>query len=86
MKESNLRGRAYTRYQRAQKISHKKKLSWLLFDEDVYPKANGKYSKCHLGCGCSVCKPTKGYRPSEKQEMQSAKWNQDLADYYRESR
>lgn len=80
------RGRAYRRHQRRRIILRKKAASLLLYGEDLYKGIDGKYSKGHIGCGCSLCKPTKGYLPSWKQEMQSAKWNQDLTDYYRESR
>lgn len=84
--EEPVRGRAYRRHQRRNKIRHKKDMAQLLYGEDLYKGIDGKYSKGHIGCGCSLCKPTKGYMPSWKQERQSAKWDQDLTDYYRESR
>lgn len=44
--------------------------------------ADGKYSKGHIGCGCSLCKPDKRFcRPSWEDARKSAECTQDIIDY-----
>ena len=48
-----------------------------------YP-IDGKYDKGKIHCGCSICKPTKGYRPSGKEEMAVQKLKDKEKEYLKE--
>jgi len=45
---------------------------------------DGKYDKGKIHCGCPLCKPYKGYRPSGKNELENFKANLAIKEYYEE--
>lgn len=45
-----------------------------------------RYNKLHIGCGCGLCKPYKGYRHSSKQEREEYFSSLDMKEYFREVR
>ena len=47
-------------------------------------KHNGQYSKGKIHCGCPLCKPYKGYYPSEKQEREDQIVKDKFRDYENE--
>lgn len=68
------RGIAYRRDVRSRKIAHRKRIcekhyGWAWYEFD------GQYSKGKIHCGCGLCKPYKGYYPSnyDKRKREIAK-------------
>ena len=47
-------------------------------------KIDGKYAKGKIHCGCKLCKPYKGYYPSEKTEKLNNIAKDKMRDYERE--
>lgn len=66
------RSRGFVYEQRERAIQRKKRLSRILYKEDLYEGKDGKYAKCHIGCGCGVCKPTKRFRQPSFADMRKS--------------
>ena len=79
-----MRNRAYIREQREKAIQRKRRLSLILYGVDLYEGKDGKYSKCHIGCGCGLCKPTKRFhRPSFSDLRKSERFLRDIDEFWR---
>ena len=75
--------RAYLREQRERAIRRKKRTSQILYGTDLYEGKDGKYAKCHLGCGCGICKPTKRFhRPSFSDQRKSEIFLRDIDEFW----
>ena len=43
-----------------------------------------KNAKCHLGCGCGICKPTKRFhRPSFSDQKKSERFLRDIDEFWK---
>ena len=79
-----MRNRAYIREQREKAIQRKRRLSLILYGVDLYEGKDGKYSKCHIGCGCGLCKPTKRFHsPSFSDQRKSERFLRDIDEFWR---
>ena len=80
------RSRAYLREQRERAIQKKKRMSQILYGTVLYEGKDGKYAKCHLGCGCGICKPTKRFhRPSFSDQKKSERFLRDIDEFWKDS-
>ena len=78
------RSRAYLREQRERAIQKKKRTSQILYGIDLYEGKDGKYAKCHLGCGCGICKPTKRFhRPSFSDQKKSERFFHEIDEFWK---
>ena len=79
------RSKVYGRAQRERVIRKKKRISQILYGTDLYEGKDGKYNKCHLGCGCGLCKPTKRFRrPSFSDQRKSERFLRDIEDFWKD--
>ena len=78
------RSKTYTREQRERAIRRKKRTSQILYGTDLYEGKDGKYAKCHLGCGCGICKPTKRFhRPSFSDQKKSERFFHEIDEFWK---
>ena len=70
--KTELRGRAYRRYQRVRSIHRKKRLSGHIYGMDWFQGTDGKYSKGHMGCGCWLCKLGKRFHQPSWRDYRKA--------------
>ena len=79
------RSKAYLREQREKAIRKKKRISHILYGTDLYEGKDGKYDKCHIGCGCGLCKPTKRFRkPSFSDQKKSDIFLRDIDEFWKD--
>ena len=79
------RSKAYAREQRKRTIRKKKRISRILYGVDLYEGKDGKYGKCHIGCGCGLCKPTKRFRrPSFSDQKKSEVFFRAIDEYWKD--
>ena len=79
-----MKNRAYVREQREKAIQRKRRISHILYGVDLYEGKDGKYNKCHIGCGCGLCKPTKRFHsPSFSDQRKSERFLRDIDEFWR---